>query len=144
MNTRLAPILALLLAAPLACGGSTDDTSSVGTFSATPAAVVTTDSGTYRIEVHSAPDALPTRGVNSLRLLVTHAADGTPASDLAVAIVPFMPAMGHGGSVTPSVVADAEPGTYTVSNVYFFMPGLWELRTTIATDDHATAQFEVQ
>jgi len=137
--------LPLLLAAPSACGGGdADETSSAGTFSATPAATVTTDTGTYRIEVHSAPDALPTRGVNELRLIVTHASDGTPASGLVLAIVPFMPAMGHGGSVTPTVSADAVPGTYSVSNVYFFMPGLWELRTTVATNENATAQFEVQ
>jgi hypothetical protein len=123
-------------------GGSGADT---GEFTTTPAAVVTTDAGSYRIAVHSAPDAVPTRGNNSLRLVVTRASDGAVVSGLALDVVPWMPAMGHGASVKPTVAPGVEPGTYTVSNVNLFMPGLWEIRTTIGgeTSDHVTAQFDV-
>lgn len=139
--------LVLLLVGAACVGGcSSAAASDPRTFSETPASVLTTDAGSYRIAIHSAPDAKPSRGVNALRLVVTKVADGAPASGLDLDIVPWMPAMGHGASVKPSVRAEAEPGVYTVSNVNLFMPGLWEIRATIAggADDHATAQFEVQ
>jgi hypothetical protein len=41
-----------------------------------------------------------------------------------------MPAMGHGTSVIPIIEEDS-PGTYVVRDVDFFMPGTWELRTSI-------------
>jgi hypothetical protein len=127
------------------CGSS--DASDAGTFADAPATVLTTDTGSYRIVLHSSPDAQPSRGMNSLRLVVTNIADGTPATGLEVDVVPWMPAMGHGAAVKPTVQAGTEPGVYVVSNVYLFMAGLWEIRATIggATPrDHATAQFEVR
>ena len=135
----------LLLAAPSG-GCSSSDGADTGTFTDTPATVLTSAAGSYRIALHSAPDAQPSRGVNSLRLVVTKVADGSPATGLAVDVVPWMPAMGHGASVKPSVQAATEAGVYTVSNVNLFMPGLWEIRATIggAAGDHATAQFEVR
>lgn len=117
-----------------------------GAFGVTPAAVVTTDAGSYRVALHSAPDAVPSRGNNTLRFVVTRASDGAPASGLSLDVVPWMPAMGHGASVKPTVAPGAEAGTYIVSNVNLFMPGLWEIRTTIGgeTSDHVTAQFDVR
>ena len=145
MKLRALLLAASVALAAAACGdsGSTD----TGTFATTPATVLTTEAGSFRIAVHSAPDAQPSRGVNALRFVVTKVADGTPASGLDVDVVPWMPAMGHGASVKPSVTPGTEPGVYTVSNVNLFMPGLWEIRATIggaAQPDHATAQFEVQ
>lgn len=143
LRARLFAPFFVLAAAACSDSGSAD----TGTFATTPAAVLTTKAGSFRIAVHSAPDATPSRGVNALRLVVTKIADGAPASGLDLDIVPWMPAMGHGASVKPSVAPSTEPGVYTVSNVNLFMPGLWEIRATIggATQaDHATAQFEVQ
>ncbi len=120
-----------------------------GAISQTEAAVVTSDEGSYRISVHSAPDALPSRGVNTLRLVVTRMSDGAPVSDLTLDVVPWMPAMGHGASVKPSVEPGPDPGSYTIHNVNLFMPGLWEIRTTIgastpARSDHAAPQFDIR
>jgi hypothetical protein len=151
MNSRLLAVVrglsmvGALALAGLGCssGSSGADT---GAFGATPAAVVTTDAGSYRIAVHSAPDAVPSRGNNSLRFVVTRASDGAPVSGLSLDVVPWMPAMGHGASVKPTVAPGTEAGTYTASNVNLFMPGLWEIRTTIGgeTSDHVTAQFDVR
>jgi hypothetical protein len=129
----------------LSSGCSSAGASDPGAISATAAAVVTSDGGSLKIAVHSAPDAQPTRGVNTLRLVVTRVSDGTPASDLALDVVPWMPAMGHGASVKPSVEPGPDPGSYTVTNVNLFMPGLWEIRTTIggSTSDHVAPQFEI-
>ena len=130
-----------------ACGGcSSSGAADTGTIAESPAAIVTTDSGGYSVSVHSAPDAMPSRGVNTLRLDVKRISDGMPATGLELDVVPWMPAMGHGTSVKPSVEPGTAPGTYTVSNVNLFMPGLWEIRTTISgsTSDHVAPQFDIQ
>jgi hypothetical protein len=141
-------ILGAMLFVATACSGcSSEPATDPGTFGQDPATVLTTNTGSYRIVLHSSPDAQPSRGMNSLRLVVTKVADGSPATGLQVGVVPWMPAMGHGASVTPTVQPGTEPGVYTVSNVYLFMPGLWEIRATIGgatPHDHATAQFDVR
>lgn len=126
-------------------GCSSDGASDTGTISETAAAVVTSDQGALAISVHSAPEAQPTRGVNTLRLVVTRVSDGTPVSGLALDVVPWMPAMGHGASVKPSVQPGPDPGSYDVHNVNLFMPGLWEIRTTISgtSSDHVAPQFDI-
>ncbi|MDB4947040.1 MAG: hypothetical protein JWP97_6574 [Labilithrix sp.] len=140
-------VLGVTLAVAAASGGcGSDGAASPSDFADAPAAVVTGDASALRIAIHSAPAAQPSRGVNALRLVVTRVADGAPAAGLDVSVTPWMPAMGHGASVSPTVRAAAEPGVYIAENVSLFMPGLWEIRTTIggATSDHATAQFEIQ
>ena len=131
-----------LLAAACSGGGSGDP----GPVAAEPASTVISDSGIYQISVHSAPDAQPTRGVNTLRMVVTRANDGAAAAGLELDVVLWMPAMGHGASVKPSVHAEAEPGVFTVTNVNLFMPGLWEIRTTIGgtASDHVTPTFDIR
>ena len=132
-------------AASAGCGGSAG-APDPGAFASSPAATLTSDSGLHRIAVYSAPDAQPTRGVNALRIVITNVEGGRPATGLDLDVVPWMPAMGHGASVKPRVETGTEPGVFTVTRVNLFMPGLWEIRTSIggATQrDHATAQFEV-
>jgi hypothetical protein len=129
------------------CSSSgTGESGEPGTIATTPAAVLLTDGGLYRVAIHSAPDAAPSRGVNTLRLFVTRASDGAPATELDLEVVPWMPAMGHGASVKPTVSPGSDPGSYDVSNVNLFMPGLWEIRTTIGGKlaDHAAPQFDIR
>lgn len=53
---------------------------------------------------------------------------------VSVEATPFMPEHGHGTSPASFMgVATGEPGTYTVSEMPFFMAGLWEVTVT-ATD----------
>jgi hypothetical protein len=129
----------------LTSGCSSAGASDPGTISETAAAVVTSDQGSLEISVHSAPAAEPTRGVNTLRFVVTRVSDGTPVPGLALDVVPWMPAMGHGASVKPSVAPGPDPGSYDVTNVNLFMPGLWEIRTTIggSTSDHVAPHFDI-
>lgn len=135
--------LGLGLPASACSGGGSGDP---GPVAVEPASTVTSDSGNYQISVHSAPDAQPTRGVNTLQMVVTRANDGAPAAGLALDVVLWMPAMGHGASVKPSVRAEAAPGVFTVTNVNLFMPGLWEIRTTISgsASDHVTPTFDIR
>ena len=41
-------------------------------------------------------------------------------------VVLWMPAMGHGSS--PTTVEKLDVGTYQVNNVFFIMPGQWQIR----------------
>ena len=65
---------------------------------------------------------------------------------LDVVVVPWMPVMGHGASVKPNVAHGDAPGTYVVEGLQLFMPGTWEIRTTLtrgATPEHAAPSFQI-
>jgi len=102
-------------------------------------------SGALRLTLTSAPEAMPVRGTNTIELEVTQVDTGAGVSDLKLALVPFMPAMGHGSGFTPrsSVLGD---GRYRFDDVVLNMPGLWELRTTVEepASDEATFRFDIK
>ncbi len=106
----------LLLALSLAgCGGETDWSKDVPVAEADGSAL------------HAAlfTDAPVERGVNTGVLKLS--SNGGSAEGLQLTVTPWMPAMGHGSSVTPTVTADAQ-GNYDVSQIYLAMPGTWQLR----------------
>ena len=146
MEARVPTVFFACALALLSAGCSGSSSGDTGPVSTEAASTVTSDSGSYRISVHSAPDAVPTRGVNTLQMVVTRVSDGAPAPGLELEVVPWMPAMGHGASVRPTVSAEAQAGVFTVTNVNLFMPGLWEIRTTIggSASDHVTPTFEIR
>ena len=45
----------------------------------------------------------------------------------------FMPSMGHGSA--PTSVIEITPGTYRVTNLFFMMPGVWEIRFQLKTNE---------
>jgi hypothetical protein len=140
--TRLLLLSAL---AALALGCSADPGSDApATFPAEPFATLASETGALTIEVRTAPEQPPTRGLASVEYRITEA-NMKPAEGLTLSVVPWMPNMGHGASITPSVAAEGD-GRYVVSDVELFMPGKWELRTTIsgADDDSAMPTFEIQ
>jgi hypothetical protein len=108
-------------------------------------ALVTTmsASGALRIEVRTSPQP-PSRGTNSVELTVTAASDGKPRDDLSVDVTPWMPAMNHGSSAIPTVTPQGG-GRYLLPEVYLFMPGHWELRTSFsgAMTDHAAPAVDI-
>lgn len=53
-----------------------------------------------------------------------------PQAKVAVAL--WMPSMGHGSS--PVTVTPVSPGVYHATNVYFVMPGAWEIRIKLKND----------
>lgn len=118
---------ALAGATSLGCG----EDPSGGTGASFPEAPLTTfasESGALDVEVRTAPDQPPARGVVSVEYRIT-GKDGKPVDGLGVTVVPWMPQMAHGASVKPSVAAMGG-GRYVISEVELFMPGTWELRTT--------------
>ena len=104
---------------------------------------VESESGALEVEVRTSPQP-PTRGKNVVQLKVTTAQDGQGVAGLQLDVQPWMPDMGHGSSVTPTVT-DEGGGVYLVDDVYLAMPGTWQLRTTLAgtSSDHATPSFQI-
>lgn len=149
---RVLRSIAVLLAAGAlaACGPSSsgpDASNASNPSNEFPSAALTTlatDGAKARIEVRTAPEQPPTHGVISVELTILDPSSGAPLDGLGVQVQPFMPAMGHGSSVKPQVSASGS-GRYVARNVDLFMPGRWELRTSItgAIEDHATPVLDV-
>ncbi len=101
------------------------------------------DGGQLTIEVRTSPEQPPERGLAIVKLTIADAA-GDPMEDLVVTAVPWMPDMGHGTSVKPTVTNEGG-GEYQLDNVNMFMPGRWELRTKMTgpMDDSAKFIFQI-
>jgi hypothetical protein len=132
----------------LACGFagcSSGSESSLTTFPTAPFQTLPSDSGSLTIELRLAPDQPPPRGQSSAELTVRDATSGALQNDLQIAVVPWMPAMGHGASVVPTVTPKGN-GQYLITNLYLFMPGTWQLRTTLVGEgtDSVTPEFSVK
>jgi hypothetical protein len=73
-----------------------------------------------------------------------NALDQTPVEVDAVQIpnlILWMPSMGHGSS--PTKVNRVDVGTYRASNVFFIMPGEWELKFQIKIGTEITDEVKV-
>jgi hypothetical protein len=105
---------------------------------------VATRTGNLRIDVRTAPTQPPAGGVQTVQLVITDSVTGAPQTGLRLDVLPWMPAMGHGASLTPTVTEEPA-GTYVVGDVDFFMPGTWELRTSIsgARSDSVAPSFQI-
>lgn len=139
--------LALVLASALAsCGGGTDaPTSAAAAFPTDAYASLTTQAGSYRVEVRTAPMQPPLRGDLDVEVRVVDA-NGAPVDGLALGVVPWMPTHAHGSSVVPTVTAQGN-GRYHVVHVELVMPGTWQLRMTLGESgnvDHAIVPIDVQ
>ena len=128
--------------ANVSCGAETMPQPPPVSFAADPDQTLVSDSGALRIEVRFSPRP-PTVGTDAVQLSFRDA-NGSDASGLALTVVPWMPAHGHGTSVNPTVTETA-PGTFVAMPLYLFMPGSWELRMTTggSVDDTAKVAFEI-
>jgi hypothetical protein len=106
---------------------------------------VVSQSGALRVTVKSSPGAAPVRGTNQIELAVEAVDTGLPVDGLVMSMVPFMPSMGHGTAIQPRTSA-LGAGRYEFANVVLTMPGLWELRTTMAgaLSDYVAPRFDVE
>jgi hypothetical protein len=142
LNRTVIVACAALAGAPsLGCG--TDPAASSTSFPDQALTTLSSAGSALQVEVRTAPYQPPERGVISVQYRVTRS-DGTPATGLTVGLVPWMPDMGHGASVVPTV-ADVADGWYVASDVEVFMPGKWELRTTFSgpIQDSATPVLQI-
>ncbi|HEY1547480.1 MAG TPA: FixH family protein [Kofleriaceae bacterium] len=106
-----------------------------------PVAQTASTDGTYNFTL-LAPAAIP-RGNYELEYVVTTAVDGAPVDGLDLDLVPWMPAMGHGTSIVPSITGLGS-GVYALDDVDLFMAGLWELRTTSGGAQVVAPSLQVQ
>lgn len=74
----------------------------------------------------------PAKGDNDWTVQVLDAA--APMDGLTLDITPFMPDHGHGTPVIAEATATGESGTYEVTPVNLWMPGLWQVSIS-ASDD---------
>jgi hypothetical protein len=85
--------------------------------------------GAYDVVIRTSPQP-PSQGAQSVEYTLTDRATGQAASGLTLTVVPWMPAMAHGAPLVPSVT-ETSPGVYVATDVAWYMPGEWVLRTTI-------------
>jgi len=85
--------------------------------------------GKYTFTLVQATPAPPDLNGNVWTFKAVDATSATP--DVSQLIVyPFMPLMGHGSDQTPTLVKNAD-GSFTASDIDFFMPGLWTVTLTV-------------
>lgn len=131
----------MVLVSAAGCGAASSAADSAGAEDA----VVTSASGMLQVEARTLDGEAPLRGVNAFDIEIARADSGEPLADAQVTLTPWMPAMGHGTSVKPAMTAVGE-GHYHAQQVYLFMPGLWELRISIAgsVQDDAALRFQIR
>jgi hypothetical protein len=135
-------ILSLVIGSFCALGCGSGGNGPVASFSGPPVANAMTDAGTYAIAARTSPNPIA-RGINALELTITDTT-GAPKDGLAISAVTWMPAMGHGASVVPTVTPKGG-GVYDLTDVDLFMPGRWEVRLTFGSPatDHSTLVFDI-
>jgi hypothetical protein len=130
--------IVLGLAAATACGGTPPALDVPPSFPGAPLVALDSDTGALHIELRSFPEP-PVRGQNVGQFTVTDAS-GQPVPGLTLAVLPWMPAHGHGTSVQAVVApSSTEMGVFVANPLYLFMSGQWELRMTFDGDVHDTA-----
>jgi YtkA-like len=85
--------------------------------------------GKYTFTLVSANPAPPGLDTNVWTMKIVDATGAPPPVDQVVAY-PFMPKMGHGSSQVPQFAANAD-GSFSVSDVYLFMDGLWTVTFSV-------------
>lgn len=155
-STRLAGAALAALSVTLGCA-SHDEASTADTGKASETGLVTcvgdpratpyqpglertSATGAFRVRFVSAKPSSPTVGINSWVVAVFDA-KGAPVVDAKFparadwgawpnGVWLFMPHHGHGASSAPTITANGD-GTYTIGDIDFMMPGLWELTLRI-------------
>jgi hypothetical protein len=112
-------------------------------FPEAPLMTLKSDNGALAIEIRTSPQQPPGRGISSVEYTITDQG-GQPRDDLALSVVPWMPAMGHGAATKPTIEAKGE-GRYVVSGVSMVMAGRWDLRTAISgpLEDSTTLALQI-
>jgi hypothetical protein len=100
---------------------------------------------TYQIALVEGDPAPPARGTNTWVIKVLDAS-GKPVSNPMLTVKPFMPDHGHGTQVE-AVIKQQEDGSYSVTPLYLFMPGLWQVTFGVHTatgDDSVVFSFCIE
>jgi len=101
----------------------------------------TTDNKRFEVVITPPGDGF-TVGTNDLALKISDS-EGKGVTGAIISITPWMPGMGHGVMLKPSV-KETGSGYYSAGNVGFSMPGQWQLIVTVNKkdlQDKATFEF---
>jgi hypothetical protein len=140
---RACLLRALLIGGPMAGCGSPGEGPGEVSFPPEPLTTLTTPSGLWQVAVRTFPQP-PIKGVDAVQFQITDV-DGGGVDGLTVTAVPWMAAHGHGTSARTRVAAQGV-GIYQIDNVYLYMDGRWELRSTLAgpeASESVTPVFDV-
>jgi hypothetical protein len=88
---------------------------------------------TLRVVLDDSEPGPPIVGMNTWTVRVEDAG-GAPVTGASMTVAPFMPDHGHGSPLVPTATANSD-GSYTISPLYFFMPGVWRVGITVSTSD---------
>jgi hypothetical protein len=102
-----------------------------------PAMSVSATSGSTRYTLMQANPAPPAVGVNTWTLRMVDSSGHALANLFRPIDYPFMPDHGHGSSVRPQANLNAD-NSYTITNLYFFMPGVWRITFSTMPDASPT------
>lgn len=90
-------------------------------------AMTLSDHQKIAIALSTLPTQPPVAGVDAVELVLTDPTSGKPIEDEHIALVPWMPTMGHGTDEVPQFESLGR-GRYRFTNVNLYMPGEWLLR----------------
>jgi hypothetical protein len=85
-------------------------------------------SGNLDFILMSSDPAPPASETNVWAMKITDGS-GVPQTNVVATVLPFMPDMGHGTSIVPSMTSNGD-GTYSVQPLYLFMAGVWSITFT--------------
>ncbi len=88
------------------------------------------ENGKFTFTLVEAAPAPPSLDGNVWTVKVVDGSGKAPTAGQLTAF-PYMPKMGHGSSQVPQIAANPD-GTFTVSDVYLFMDGLWTVTFSVA------------
>jgi hypothetical protein len=90
-------------------------------------------------------DVIPSEGAFAIMTLTFFAKD-TPSISIQPKnnpeVVLWMPSMGHGSS--PVTITSQEMGIFRASDIYFIMPGPWEIRYQLRDESNHVADESIQ
>ncbi len=87
-----------------------------------------------QVEFVGAEPAPPSRGDNTWTVRVLDPS-GVARDDLDIDVEPYMPDHTHGSTVRCEVEPGPERGTYVLTPLNLFMPGLWDVTLRMEADD---------
>lgn len=105
--------------------------------------------GSLDFKMMSATPAPPARGDNSWQFQISSMSSGVvgaPVDGAMLQVTPFMPAHQHGSPIQVQIT-DEGSGTYTLSPVNLWMPGVWETTiraTTTSSSDSVVYKFCIE
>jgi hypothetical protein len=88
--------------------------------------------GALTVHFLGASPSPPVKGNNTWTVQLLDA-KGQPINGAAIVTKAFMPDHGHGSSIKPQATAKGTDGTYEITPVNLFMPGVWQITFEVTT-----------